>query len=836
MTMADDEPRPHPHFYLQNKGDRQSYTAHQAGGGGGSGPPQRDRAQHANSLTQALTQVVQQAENILANRDAAVAGGTPGFYMEFVLPAGQADIVDKLENRRGRFPIEVVNVHPPRDGQVTATVFVPERQRNYYLGKVTDYRNPERDVVRERALEDGAVEETRKPRNQLLVASIETARLAVARSFYTDQPDLFPDPGQNAWWEVWLRKGTRPTFTHAAQALNFQIRDQSLAFAEREVVVALATPEQLGRIVANTDSIAELRLARDTPSLFMGMDGAEQRAWAAELVDRLVPCADDAPAVCLLDSGTTFAHPLIAPHLSVDDQHAYHPAWPVEDTSPLGHGGHGTKMSGTALYGDLMGVLDSVGPVAIGHRLESVKILPDVGAHDPDLYGAVTADGIARAEIAAPNRPRAICLAVTSQGDHWRGRPSSWSAKLDALTFGRDEIQRFIAVSAGNIREPVATGDYPARNDTTPIENPAQAWNALTVGAYTDRTHIADATYAGWNALGAMGDIMPRSRTSVSWNYDWPLKPDVVFEGGNIAIDPATGFGDDVDDLSLLTTFRRPAERAFTTIGDTSAATALAARLAAQILAEKPALWPETVRGLIVHSAEWTDAMKAQQPAIGKSALLRRYGYGVPSRVRALGSLDNDVTIVSEDELIPFKLNGTSAATDQLAVHRLPWPKEKLLELGGALVQLRITLSYFIEPNPGERGLSRRHVYASHGLRFDLKYADDSLDVFQRRRNAQAGPRPPRRNGPDNGWVIGPQLRSRGSLHADIWEGTAADLADRDAIIVYPTGGWWRENLAQSRTGEPIRYSLIASIRAAPGTELYAEVVANIAPEIAIEV
>ncbi|MDH7974401.1 hypothetical protein QH494_19600 [Sphingomonas sp. AR_OL41] len=116
--MADEEPRPHPHFYLQNKGGRQGYTAHQAGGGGGGGPPQRDRAQHANALTQALTQVVQQGENILANRDAAVAGGTPGFYMEFVVPEGHADIVDKLENRRGRFPIEVVNVHPPRDGQV----------------------------------------------------------------------------------------------------------------------------------------------------------------------------------------------------------------------------------------------------------------------------------------------------------------------------------------------------------------------------------------------------------------------------------------------------------------------------------------------------------------------------------------------------------------------------------------------------------------------------------------------------------------------------------------------------------------------------------------------
>lgn len=832
--MADENARPHPHIYLQSNGARQGYTAHQGGGAGGGGPPQRNRADHANVLTQALTQVVQQGETILANRDANVAAGTKGFYVEFTLPEAQADIVDKLENRRGRFPIELINVRAADAGQISATVFVPERQKDYYLRKVAAYRDE--DIVKHKTRDDGTVEEIRKPKNQLLVASLETARLAVARSFYTDQPDLFPDPGQAAWWEIWLRKGTRPAFDTAAKALEFGVREHSLEFAEREVVIAHCTPEQLGRVIANTDSIAEIRLARDTPSFFLGMDGAEQLAWSADLADRLVPCADDAPAVCLLDSGTTIGHGLIAPYLNAADQQAFDAGWNVEDSSNLGHGGHGTQMSGTALYGDLMEVLDGNGPVTVRHRLESVKIMPDHGANDPDLYGAITAQSIARAEIVAPQRPRAICLAITSLGDHWRGRPSSWSAKLDAITFGRDEVQRFMAVAAGNIRDQIIAADYPARNDTMPIESPAQAWNALTVGAFTERTIIADPAFAGWNALGLAGDIMPRSRTSVSWNREWPLKPDVVFEGGNIGHDPATGNGDHVDDLALLTTYRMTAERPFTTTGDTSAATALAARMGAQILAEKPALWPETVRGLIVHSAEWTPAMRANQGAIGKPAMLRRYGFGVPSLVRALGSFDHDVTIIAEDTLVPFKMKSGKAVTDELAVHALPWPRETLLALGEAQVQLRITLSYFIEPNPGERGLSRRHVYASHGLRFDLKHADEQLDAFLRRRTSEAGARPPVRAGTDGGWTVGPQLRSRGSLHADIWEGMAAELADRNAIIVYPTGGWWRENVAQGHVNEAVRYSLIASIRAAPGAELYTEVTAQIASDIMIEV
>ena len=126
----------------------------------------------------------------------------------------------------------------------------------------------------------------------------------------------------------------------------------------------------------------------------------------------------------------------------------------------------------------------------LAHRLESVKILPDQGGNDPDLYGHITAEAISRAEITAPERPRAVCLAVTAEGNHWRGRPSSWSAKLDDLAYGNGTDQRLIVISAGNIRDAIPAGDYINRNDVTPIESPAQAWNALTVGASTEKTNI----------------------------------------------------------------------------------------------------------------------------------------------------------------------------------------------------------------------------------------------------------------------------------------------------------------------------------------------------------
>ncbi len=89
------------------------------------------------------------------------------------------------------------------------------------------------------------------------------------------------------------------------------------------------------------------------------------------------------------------------------------------------------------------------------------------------------------AEIANPHRSRTICMAVTAPGDE-RGSPTLWSASIDQISSGQlDGQKRLICLAAGNIREN-AGNDYPDQNQTSVMEAPAQAWNAITVGAYTD--------------------------------------------------------------------------------------------------------------------------------------------------------------------------------------------------------------------------------------------------------------------------------------------------------------------------------------------------------------
>jgi hypothetical protein len=164
-------------------------------------------------------------------------------------------------------------------------------------------------------------------------------------------------------------------------------------------------------------------------------------------------------------------------------------------------------------------------------------------------------------------------------------------------------------------------------------------------------------------------------------------------------------------------------------------------------------------------------------------------------------SATDDATLMVEDALLPFRKDGSTIKTRSMNLHRLPWPRDELLELGEEDVELRVTLSYFVEPNPGERGWTRRHRYSSHSLRFAVKRSLENVQQFRQRINKAAEAEeegqvaaPP---GGDN-WVLG-TIRDKGSIHSDIWRGSAAELAERDAIGVFPISGWWKEKPALQR-------------------------------------
>ncbi|WP_445636785.1 Peptidase S8/S53 domain-containing protein [Nostoc sp. DSM 114161] len=816
-----DNQRNLPNFYITANGVSETYTRPPKGGGNKT-YPQRNRIEHAEALRQAFEQVLENYQQQKLLREPELAIGESGFYVEFQIQESELEAVEKLENSPKH--IELVAVRPSdlADETVLATVFVPDKASDFFPSKIEAYRD--RDT------------ETGKPKNESLITRLDDVHLATVRSLFTDNIALFPQEDQIIWWEVWLRRGRREDFIQVAQILNIRVEDNVISFPEREVVLALTHVTNLSKLINNTDIIAELRLAKDSPSIFFDpdMDMQEQIAWVNDLAQRtIIPPSDGNLAICLLDSGVTRIHRLIALALAPEDMLTCDPTWGVAD-SKYWHG-HGTEMAGIALYGDLYNALATSKQVHLTHILESVKILPDTGVNDPKLYGAITREAVSRIEINKPKRQRVFCMAITSGVDTNAGKPSSWSAAVDQITI---EFQRLMVIPVGNIRDAIICDQYLDLNDVSAAENPSQAWNAIVVGAYTDKVNIVDPKYTKWQTVAPAGDLSPRSRTSILWSEQWPVRPDVTFEGGNLATDGQSS-ALEIDDLRLLTTYFQPNVRQFNISGDTSAATALCCNMAARIWAKHPRYWPETVRALIVHSAEWTPAMYSRIPKKASqtqklSILLRRYGYGVPNLQRALFSSKNDLTIVFEDQLQPFhKADDGRIKTKEMNLHVLPWPKEELENLREAKVEMRVTLSYFIEPNPGERGWQRKHSYASHGLRLAVKRSLENLPDFRKRINKEAREIEEDKassSSSETGWFLGSKIWNRGSIHSDIWQGTAAELAEKDAIGIYPVGGWWKYNPSLEGWNKTSRYALIVSIRVL--SEVNVDIYAPIANKI----
>jgi hypothetical protein len=440
--------------------------------------------------------------------------------------------------------------------------------------------------------------------------------------------------------------------------------------------------------------------------------------------------------------------------------------------------------------------------------------------------------------------------AVTSSDDRDRGRPSAWSSTVDRLASDYDgggQFPRLFVLCAGNTEDAQSWNQYPASLSTRGIRDPGQAWNALTIGAYTEKVTITEADAQGLTSVAPSGGLSPYTRTSSGWVSAWPLKPDVVFEGGNAGKDALGAVG--VGSLHLLTTNNLPLDRLFTKTNATSAASALGARMSAQLMSAYPALRPETIRALIVHSAEWTPAMRtAYLPAHGHPSksdyvhLIRHCGWGVPSLEKALWSAGNSLTLVVEDMVHPYqKVKGEGVVSRDMNLHSLPWPREQLLALPPATqVELCVTLSYFIEPNPSARGTSSKFHYPSHRLRFDVQRPLDATPAdFVARINAAAerGDEGDAVDPKDPDWLLGDRQRHRGSLHKDIWRGTAAALANRGFIAIYPAKGWWRTRPAQERYDLPARYSLVVSIRTPEAdVDLYTPIALQVAARAAVPV
>ena len=392
-------------------------------------------------------------------------------------------------------------------------------------------------------------------------------------------------------------------------------------------------------------------------------------------VPEAVAPGDSAPAVCIIDSGIVEGHPMLADTIA----NARSKAYPASLGQPVPAAGtqaarHGTGVAGVALYGDIARCVTSkiFEPVA---SLVNARILDDDLGLDPDRMPFVR-------EIVEDLTGSCRIFNLSFGLEPSTTALSPYASDLDALA---REYNAIFIVSAGNLH-PQLKYSNPAELPAHPeylldsehsVLQPAEALNALTVGSIstTNDPYPASPTIRG--AAGKRS-ASPFTRCGALRNV---LKPDLVEEGGDLAIDSQLGWSPPNPGLRIPTTGPEFARgRLFTYTEGTSIAAPKVAHLVARVLSTMPDASANLVRALLVNSASFPEGAQSYP----KERAMKLCGFGVPDLDRTLYCTDRRATLYFAGEI----------AIDAVLLFDIPVPPE----LSDSKGPKRITVTVAYDP------------------------------------------------------------------------------------------------------------------------------------------
>ncbi len=776
---------------------------YKTGGGGDKSVPERNIQIHAAAIRQQYENSLAASQRKLVERREADKPVADGVYLDFELKGDDLPY-ESLDAKQGAHLL-AVNSGDAEDTKI-ASLFLPEKNSSWLSKKLDKYQEP--------------VAEGKNPPNMRLINSVETVSSSTARSLFPDKEEYDGlQPNAPRYFEIWLDVIDDEEIEKSRRILRQlgieMAQDEPLIFEHVTVLLVQATKEAIDDIPFSLDYVEAIRLYYN-PAEMLDND-AEQREWEELIGDDIINnVTDDSVIVGLLDMGVNNGHPLLQPFLP-DERRAT--VLPNIDVSH--EGDHGTGMAGLLEYGDLVDFMGRREHLDINHALASVKMMSDRHPNDKKLYGLVTSDAIAKAEEFGA---RITCMAITEDHERNNGSPSSWSAAIDKALFNHGECNRLMLISAGNTKtDNIRTENYLDSLATSSIQSPCESMNALVVGAYTRRCVCQK---EGYTPIAPPDGISPHTRTSFLWRHK-TIKPDIVMEGGNVGHHSLLK-NSDLEEMSLVTTNDDWNQKPFQHFNGTSASTALAARLAARVQTANPNLSMLSIRALMVHSASWTNEMMRLDARTEN--VMKYCGYGVPDESKAMASNDTYATFIVENELVPFKDDGTY---NQMHFYALPWPKEALLQMDAENVKMRVTLSYYIEPSPSFKTDFDKYRLASARLAFDVNTPRETREQFIARNNLNQSVHIRSKNDSER-WEIGATVRGNSTVQSDWFECTARDLAECNEIAVFPKSGWWKFRKI-ANVHNRIKYSLVVSIETEE-TKIYDAVRVAIGQAIAVGV
>jgi subtilisin family serine protease len=416
-----------------------------------------------------------------------------------------------------------------------------------------------------------------------------------------------------------------------------------------------------------------------------------------------------APLACVIDSGVVSSHPLLSG--SIVDEYDFDSG----ENTHVDKVGHGTRVAGILVYGDVNECLSS------GHWEAKVRILSAKVMRKSNLGDFSEFADEKRAETQ-------IIEAIKHYNDSYKCRVFNLSigSTLFKYNGGRqlplaillDELVRqrniVVVVSAGNVASPDIPNTFNEElfkrsvrdqlfSSSHALIDPATAVNVLTVGSIARTEQSRESLmYPGRRLpiIAAPRDCpSPFTRTglcdSIGSGLRKTIKPELVAYGGNFCLgSPSSRWKEDLLLGEPSLRFDYQGSRLLNTSCGTSFAAPYVSHVCALIEERLKELYGRSkipsanlIRALTVHSAELQPKTKewlseGYRDAEARTRIFRAVGYGKPRIEKALFSTDNHVVLLSEDTL----------REDTFHVYELELPNDFVKTKGRRTI--RVTLAF----------------------------------------------------------------------------------------------------------------------------------------------
>jgi hypothetical protein len=543
------------------------------------------------------------------------------------------------------------------------------------------------------------------------------------------------------------------------------------------------------------------------------------------------------PIAALLDGMPVQSHVLLANRLIIDDPDD------IQNSSLVSQRVHGTAMASLILHGDRN---EQGSPLPRPIYVRPLMITHENG-YEHTRTDQLLIDTIHRAVVRMKGTDGGAGVAPTvflvnlSMGDVRRPFSRVMSPLARLLDFLSASYNLLFFVSGGNITAPLEITDFQtwtsfeqanpgvrqravmgalnaAKHERT-ILSPAEALNALTIGAH-HHDNIVN-RQAAFNVVDPLEDsTLPNISSGLGLGYRRMIKPDLYLLGGRefvrmaatgerlrVAVaQPRRIYGLSAAAPDALGQGRL--DQVALTAG-TSVATALATRAGARIFEAlmdreggsllsdiDPQFYPVVVKALLVHSARWSSNDELLKdicgPAEGRRHIERAensarfVGFGIPDISQVLECSRSRATLVGSGILQP----------DSAHAYLIPLPA--CLEGVTDPRSLAITLAWLSPIKPGHQS------YRS--VRLEAAPLDSPVEILGVER---------RKSQPADASV------KRGSVFHEHFEGESAVAFVNDGHLAVRV--WCKED-AGVADGQLVRYGMAVTIEAGTALPVYEEI------------